>query len=147
MATFKSKETLINGSAERVFDTLSHPENLRDLLTAIPEDQIPEDKRDLLDKIEVTADSISFPADPIGRLTLRIARVERPRLIVLDGEGAPVKLSLSLSLKPLTDETCEGEVSIDLDIPMMLRPMVSGPLQQLVDQFANALGSVPFKAE
>ncbi|MBD5226792.1 MAG: SRPBCC family protein [Bacteroidales bacterium] len=146
MATYKSNDTQISGSAESVFDALSNPENLKQLLANAPLDQIPEDKRELLDQIEVTSNSISFPAGPIGSLTLTIDRLERPTLIELVGSGAPVKLSLSLHLRPLTDMTCEGRVEIDIDIPMMLRPMVSGPLQQLVDQFAQALGSIPFNS-
>ncbi len=144
MATYKSKDTLINGSAETVFDALSNPENLKTLLADAPLDSIPEDKREMLDQIEVTSDSISFPAGPVGSLTLKIDRLERPTLIELAGIGAPVKMTLSLHLKPLSDTNCEGRVEIDIDIPMMLRPMISGPLQQLVDQFALALGSIPF---
>lgn len=144
MATYKSNETLIKGSAETVFDTLSNPENLRGLLDSIPTESIPEDKREMLGQIEVTSDSISFPAGPVGKLTLRVSRLERPELIVLDGAGAPVKLALSLHLHPMKDDSCMGRVEIDIDIPMMLKPMVSGPLQQLVDQFATALGSISF---
>lgn len=146
MATFDSNATLIHGSAETVFDTLSNPENLKHLLDAVPLDQVPEDKREMLDGIEVTSDTISFPAGPVGKLTLRVSHLERPRLITLEGEGAPVQLDLSLKLTPVSDSTCEGIVSVDINIPMMLRPMISGPLQQLVDEFAAVLGNIPFSA-
>ncbi len=144
MATFASKDVELKGSAETVFDTLSKPGNLRNLLDRIPADQVPEDKREMLDQIEITEDSISFPAGPAGNLTLKVSKLERPTLIEMEGAGAPVRLALLLKIKPVGETTSEGRVEIEIDIPMMLRPMVSGPLQQLVDQFAQVLSSVPF---
>ena len=144
MATFKSKDVELKGSAETVFDTLSKPGNLRNLLGRVPVEDIPADKREMLEQIEITDDSISFPAGPAGNLTLKVSKIERPTLIEMEGAGAPVRLALILRIRPTGAETSEGRVEIEIDVPMMFRPMISGPLQQLVDQFAQVLSSVPF---
>lgn len=144
MATYKSNDIMMSGSAEVVFTTLSNPENLKNLLENVPMDRVPEDKREMIEQIEVTTDSISFPAGPVGHLTLRISRLERPTLIELEGVGAPIKMALSLHIRPVDETSSEGRVEINIDIPMMLKPMISGPLQQLVDQFGVILGTIPF---
>ena len=48
-----------------------------------------------------------------------------------------------LAITPLTPETCESYVQIDIQIPAMLKPMVNGPLQKMADQIAQMLRQVP----
>jgi len=36
-------------------------------------------------------------------------------------------------------------VTIDADIPLMLRAMVSGPLQEGVEKMADALAAIPYE--
>ena len=53
-------------------------------------------------------------------------------------------MSLSMNIIPVNDGACEFFVQIDIQIPMMLKPMVNGPLQSMVDQFANMIRQIPF---
>lgn len=76
-------------------------------------------------------------------VTLRLAETEAPSLIRMEGQGTPVPLSMTLHITPLTPESCETYVQIDIQIPAMLKPMVNGPLQKMADQFAQMLRQVP----
>ena len=96
MASFNSPVSIIGANAEKVYARYSNLENLSTLLANIPADQIPSDKRDMLDNIKVEKDSISLPAGPVGAIRLVMAERIEPTLIRLQGEGAPVPLSLSL---------------------------------------------------
>lgn len=144
MATYKSDEVTLNAPAERVYAKLSNLEGLSELLKNAPVDQIPEDKRGMLDQIKVTADTISFPAGPMGALTMRKARCVEPTLIRLEGEGTPVAMALNLKITPMGDSMCGAQVEIDIQIPMMLKPMISGPLTKMTKEFANLLRAIPF---
>lgn len=144
MAEFKSNETPINASAEAVYKKLSNLEGLKELLARVPEDQIPADQYDLFNQVKITSDTLSFPAGPVGELTLRLVETVEPTFIRLEGVGAPVPMALMLHINPSTEVTCSARVVIDLQIPAMLKPMVSGPLSKMVEQFANMLRSLPY---
>ncbi len=139
MATYKSEKVEINQSAEAVYDRLSNPENLRSIIEQAPEDALTDEQRSQLDSIQLTPDSISVAAGPVGALTLRAKGNKPPHLIHFEGENTPVPMSLEMVINPLGAESCDAQVIISLDIPMMLKPMVNGPLQKMVDQFAVLL--------
>lgn len=144
MATYRSEDVTLGAPASVVFGKLDNLQGLGDMIKNAPADQIPADKRDMLEKIEVTADTISFPAGPMGAITLRKTQSVEPSLIRLEGEGAPVPMSLSLNIVPMGDVASTASVEIDLQIPAMLKPMVNGPLQKMTAEFANMLRAVPF---
>ncbi|MCM1153605.1 MAG: hypothetical protein NC328_08135 [Muribaculum sp.] len=143
MATYKSEIVNLKYPAEKVYGKLSHPENLKTLLDNVPADKIEADKLQALQQIEATEDTISFPAGPVGNLTLRMTERVAPTLIKMEGEGTPVPMSLKMEIFPDGD-VCQAEVSFDIDIPMMLKPMVNGPLKKMTEQFAEMLRMIPF---
>ena len=146
MADFKSETVEIHAGADTVYTRLSNLENLRPLLDRIPADRIPEDKREMFDNLTITADSISIPvnAGPVSDLTLRLTDCVEPTLIHLEGVNTPVPLNLSLHLEPINADSCYGRVEIDIALPAMFKPMVSGPLRKVTDQFAQVLGAIKF---
>lgn len=144
MTTIRSEKTTISAPAEKVFDKLSNLENLKPLLERVPREQIPEDKREIFDRMSITADTITLPAGPVGELTLRMTDRMPYSLIRLAGEGTPVPMSISMELEEKGHQQCEAVVVAALDIPIMLKPMVSGPLRKIVDQFAQVLGAINF---
>ena len=145
MAEYKSEETPVKGSAEAVFNKLSNLEGLKELLAKVPEDQIPADQKEMFESIRITPDTLSFPAGPVGELTLRLTETVSPTFIKLEGVGTPVPMALMLHIHPSTEVSCSVQVVIDLQIPAMLKPMVSGPLNKMVGQFAYMLRNLPFE--
>lgn len=144
LMTVKSETRIINAPAERVFNKLSNLENLKSLLQEVPRDRIPEDKQEMFDNLEVTADTISIPAGPVGNIVLRVTDRLPYSLIQLSGEGSPVPLFMRMTIDDLGPEECEVQVEISVDVPAMIKPMLNGPLKKIVDQFATVLGSIPF---
>lgn len=144
MASYRSEEVTLGAPAERVFEKLDNLQGLGDMIKNAPADQIPDDKRRMLEQITVTPDTISFPAGPMGAMTLRKTQSVAPTLLRLEGEGTPVPMSLTLNIIPMGEETSSASVEIDLQIPAMLKPMVNGPMQKMTTEFANMLRAVPF---
>ena len=144
MTTIKSEKAIVKASADKVYDKLSNLDNLRPLLEQIPADQIPADKRDMFEKVRITADTITIPAGPVGEITLRITDRLPHSLIQLSGEGTPVPMNVRLEIEPKDADTCQVQVAFNLEIPLMIKPMVQGPLKKVADQFVQVLGAVPF---
>lgn len=144
MATYKSDDVTLGASADKVFAKLDNLEGLGEMIKNAPADMIPDDKRELLEGITVTADTITFPAGPVGALTLRKAGSVAPTLIRLEGDGGPVPMSMMLNIIPVSDECCRANIEIELQIPAMLKPMVNGPMKKMTSEFANMLRAVPF---
>lgn len=144
MATYKSEEVSLKASADSVFSHLSNFESLKNLLEQIPADQIPADKRDMFEGIRLSQDCIELPGGPVGSIKLRAVERTAPSRITLKGEGTPVPLQLQLDIHPVDDTACRAQAKVDVEIPAMLRPMISGPMQKMTEQFANVLRSIPF---
>lgn len=144
MATYKSESVSLRYSPETVFNKLSNLEGLRSVLQNVPSQDLPDDQRQALENINVTEDTIEIPGGPVGSVMLRVTRREPYSLIVLEGEGTPVPLSLSLHIDAVGADACSAFVQIDIEIPAMLKPMVSGPLKKMTEQFAKMISIIPF---
>lgn len=143
MATYKSSEIQYAAPAETIFSRLSNLEGLKDLLAKVPQESLSAEHRKMLDSVTITPDTISLPGGPVGSLTLRLSRKEAPTLIEFKGENTPVPLGLALHIRPEGAEACSAQAVLDIQIPAMMRMMVSGPLQKAVDQLSNLLKAVP----
>ncbi len=144
MARYKSDEVPLKASAENVFNRLSNLEALKGLLEQVPADQLPANKKEIFDNIHLTGDSIEIPGGPVGAIKLRVVERNAPSRITLKGEGTPVPLQLQLDIHPVDDASCRAQAKVDIEIPMMLKPMISGPMQKMTEQFASVLRSIPF---
>ncbi|MBD5212457.1 MAG: hypothetical protein HDS74_08605 [Bacteroidales bacterium] len=149
MAEYKSDEIALQGSAECVYGKLSNLEALRTLLDKVPEDQIPQEQKKMFEEIRITPETITIPAGagPIGEFTLRKEGCIEPNLVRLVGEGLPVALALMLEIKPVSDSESLGRVVVDMDVPMLLKPMISGPINKLIAQIAGFLPALKFSEE
>ena len=144
MAIYSSGNINFPASADAVFEKLSNLQNLKDLLNKVPADQVPEDKRQMFENINITPDTIEVPGGPMGNLVFRLTDKIAPSLIRLTGEGIPIALSLDMHITPVSDNSSSAKVDINIDIPAMLKPMVGGQIQKMADQFGQVLGAIPF---
>lgn len=144
MSKYTSGEVTLPASADVVFSKLSNLENLKSLLTNVPADKIPADKREMFDNITITSDSITVPGGPVGALTFRVVEKKAPSLIRLEAEGSPIPLGMAMHVAPESAGSSKASVEIDIDLPMMLKPMLGGQIQKMADQFGQVLQAIPF---
>lgn len=144
MATYKSETKRVEASAQQVYSKLSDLGSLKTVLDNIPEDKIPADKRQMMEQIRITSDSIALPAGPVGEIRLQVSRLEPFSRIELSGVGTPVPLTLGVRISDLGEDCAEVKVVLDIEIPMMLKPMVGGTLQKMVDEFASVMTAVKY---
>lgn len=122
---------------DKVYETLSNLENIEKV-----RDRIPADK---LNDLTFDRDSVSVSVPPVGSITLGIIEREEPKCVKFEARNSPVPFNLWIQILPVTDTTSKMKVTVKADIPMFLKPMLGGKLEDGVDKIADALAAIPYE--
>lgn len=139
MSEYKSKKASINHNVDLVFSKLSNPGTIGNVA-----ERLPEKEREALKNVSFTEDSIVVKGTPIGDMTLRRTEAVAPNRIVFEAEQSPVPFKISFNLEADGDNATMAEAVLDVNIPVFLRPMVNGPLEQASQRFGELLETIPF---
>jgi hypothetical protein len=137
MAKFESSIKQVPYSQEAVYSNLSDLSNLEKV-----RDRVPEDK---LQDFSFDKDTVSISVPPVGKITIRICDREEPKCVKFESVDSPMPFHLWIQMLPVTAESSKMKVTVDADIPFMLKGMVSGPLQDGVEKIADALAMIPYR--
>ena len=136
MSKFTSKPTVVDLSVETLDGKFSDFSAMESKLA-----ELPEDKRAKIGDISFTNDSIVITTPQVGAITLRA--VERTSgHVKLQAENSPVPMGISIVYKPIGDNKSEVTGEMEVELPMMLRPLVGPTLQKAVDQFGTIFASL-----
>ena len=136
MTKFESSVKQIPYPVEDVYRNISDLNNLERV-----RDRIPEDK---LNSFSFDSDSVSVNVAPVGDLKLRITEREENKCIKFETVQSPLPFNLWIQVLPVTATESKMKVTVQADIPFMLKGMVAGPLQDGVEKIADALSKIPF---
>ncbi len=143
----------VNAPVERVYATLSNLENLRPLLDKAQNNENLKEKiresgqpnaLDALANITLTNDSISIPAAMIGSVSLKIVEREENKCIKFVTEKSPINATLWIQVLPVTDTTSKMKLTVDADIPFMLKAMIGSKLKNGIEQVAGGLAMINY---
>jgi len=137
MATYSSKPVIVDGSAQQLFDRISNLSAFQQRM-----DSLPPEIRAKAGDVKFTDDSIFINGGPVGEMRLDVTRREAPSLLRLEGANTPVPMSLSIMLEPEGDARTCVSASMEVDIPLMLKPLVGGKMQEAADRFGLLLGDL-----
>ena len=137
MAKFESTIKQVPYPQEAVYNNLSDLTNLEKV-----RDRVPEDK---LQDFSFDKDTVSVSVPPVGKITIRICDREEPKCVKYESVDSPMPFHLWIQVLPVTAESSKMKVTVDADIPFMLKGMVSGPLQDGVEKIADALAMIPYR--
>jgi len=127
--TIKGTETSISTSAKEVFEFLSIPKNIEQLL---PHDKISDFQAD--------ADGCSFKVQGGILIPLIITeKVDSQRIDMNDGEKGPFPYQLSIHIKALDENSCSGFLQFDGEVNMFMKMMVQKPLTSLFESMTKKL--------
>ena len=104
-------------------------------------DRVPADK---LQDFKFDSDSVEVSAAPVGTIKLHIIEREENRCVKFESVQSPVPFNLWIQVLPVTAETSKMKVTVQADIPFMLKGRVAGPLQDGVEKIADALAQIPY---
>ncbi len=136
MAKFESSVRQIPFSQEDVYRKISDLRNLESIRDRIPEDQI--------QNFSFDADSVSAEAPMMGRISVQIVDREEPKCVKFGSQQSPMPFNVWVQVLPVEEQTSKLKVTVDADIPFMLKGMVSGPLQQGVEKIAEVLAGLNY---
>ena len=136
MTKFESSIKQIPYPVEDVYRNISDLSNLERV-----RDRVPEDK---LNSFSFDSDSVSVNVAPVGDLKLQIIEREENKCVKFESEQSPLPFNLWIQVLPVSETESKMKVTVQADIPFMLKGMVAGPLQDGVDKIAEALSKVPY---
>ena len=137
MTSFESQVKTIPYPQEAVYRNISDLNSLGRIRDRVPGDKIHEFIFD--------ADSVSINVPPVGTISMRIVEREAPKCVKFETAQSPMPFNLWIQMLPIDEHTSKMKVTVKADIPLMLRGMVSGPLQDGVDKVADALSMIPYE--
>lgn len=137
MSKFESSIKQIPYPQQSVYDKISNLENLEKVRGRIPADKVQEFSFD--------KDSVSVNVSPVGEIKLRIINREEPKCVKFETVQSPMPFNLWIQVLPVTETTSKMKVTVDADIPFMLKGMVSGPLKDGIEKIADALAMIPYE--
>lgn len=137
MSKFESSVKQIPYSQTVVYRNISDMSNLEKVRDRVPSDKVKDFSFD--------ADSVAISVPPVGEIRLRIVNREEPKCVKFETVQSPMPFFLWIQVLPVTETTSKMKVTVEADVPLMLRAMVSGPLQDGVEKIADALASIRYE--
>lgn len=134
MAKYTGKTTVVNQPAQALFDKFSNLQNLQERVESLPEDV-----KAKMGTVRFTEDSFIIVTPQVGEVALKIKERIEPSKIVFCAEKSPVPLELSVNFKTIDENSTEVSTAIEVDVPMMLRPIIGPQLQKAADGFGETL--------
>jgi carbon monoxide dehydrogenase subunit G len=137
MTKFESSVKQVPYPQEAVYNNISDLRNLEKVRNRVLEDKVQDFSFD--------QDTVTVSVAPVGQITLRIIEREEPKCVKFESVQSPVPFNLWIQLLPVTADSSKMKVTVKADIPLVLRAMVSGPLQDGVEKIAEALSQIPYE--
>ncbi|MDE7389178.1 MAG: SRPBCC family protein [Muribaculaceae bacterium] len=136
MAKYTGKPVTVPVGREELYERVSNLGGLRERLQALP----PEALAKVGDVEFIDADSFAINASGIGRVVFTVTERVAPEKVVMSANTGMVPLGLIIELESAGDGATSLTSAIDVEIPMMLRPMVGGKMKEAADKFSEMIG-------
>lgn len=136
MSKFESSIKQVPYSQQAVYRNISDLSNLEKVKDRVPSDKVGDFSFD--------RDTVAVNVPPVGEIRLRIVNREEPKCVKFETEQSPLPFYLWIQVLPVTETTSKLKVTVEADIPFMLKAMVSGPLKDGVEKIADALAMIPY---
>ena len=144
MESFKGNPHAIACDASTIYSKLTNPSLIKQLIEANA-DRLEGEARQHLDTVKFSEDAISIQS-PMGEVTLALDHensLEGQR-VVYTAPQSPVPINMVINLEPQPDNTTMSTAELQLNLPIFLRKMVEGQLQEGANRFGELLALIPF---
>ena len=138
MARYTGDAVTVNRPAAEVYSRLSDIGGYQKYI-----DMLPEEAKAKIGSVRFTDDSIVIAAAPVGEIVLKLVEKTEPTNLKFEAQGSPVPLFVDIRLTA-ADNTTDTilEPVIDVDVPMMLKPLVAPKMQEAANQMGRMLGNL-----
>ncbi len=136
MTNYESEVKTIFSNIEKVFNQLSDLTNLESLL-----DGNKSEVKDKLKDLQFDADSFNFSIETFGKIGFRIIERKPFEIVKFQSEYFPVKTNVWIRLNQTAENETNMKLSIEADIPLMIKVMVDSKLKEMVNLLADTISS------
>lgn len=152
MARYESKIKEVNALQENVYRRLSDLSQLQVLKDNMPAEvkaqikaKLQEESKGKLELSNLTFDQDSAHFMVNGMTAgVRIIEREEPKCVKFSADNSPIDFTIWIQMLPLAAYQTKIKVTVDVDIPFFLRPMVGNKLESVAEQIAEALTRIPY---
>lgn len=137
MTEFTSNVKTIPYNDEPIFLMLSDMSNLERIKDRIPDDKV--------QQFTFDRDRCSFEINPVGKIEFKIIDREPNKTIKFETISSPVPINLWIQLKQTEDKTTKMKMTLRADLNPFLKPMVSKPLQDALDNISDVIATLPYE--
>jgi len=120
-----------------VYETLSDLNNLEKVKNRFPSDK--------MEDFTFDGNSCSFVIQPVGKIRFSIVDREPPKTIKFAVDQSPVAATMWVQLKKTGERETKMKLTIRADLNPFIKPMVSKPLQDGINQIADMLAKIPYE--
>ena len=136
MSTFKSSEKIIAAPRSVVYARLTDLESFRSLA-----DNIPESAQAQIGNIKIEGETITLNAKPIGDISFQVTKRVENESIRLETVTSPLPFCITVCLADDSETTTKAHVEIAIE----LNPIMSKPIQEAAEKFAELVATIPYK--
>jgi len=137
MTEFISEIKTIPCGNQVVYETLADLNNLEKVKNRIPSDKI--------EDFTFDSDSCSFSINPVGKVRFSVVDREPPKTIKFSADRLPVDVNMWIQLKESGEQETKMKLTVKADLNPFLKPMLSKPLQDGINQIADVLASISYE--
>jgi hypothetical protein len=134
METYQSPIQALTCTQAVAYAKLADLRNLEAVKDRLPQDKVKDMTCDV--------DSCSVTVDPVGKITLRIVERQPEHTIKFGADNAPINFNLWVHLEAVTETTAQLKVTLEADIPFMVKAMIGSKVDGFVQQFAEMVATV-----
>lgn len=131
MGKYTGKAVTVPFASSVIYQRVSNLSGLQQRLEELPEEQL----KAVGDVNFVDDDNFEIQAPGVGKVNFHIVERTPESRVVFQAETGVVPLNLIIEIEPEGDSSSRLQTSIDVEIPMMLRPLVGGKMQEAADKF------------
>ena len=149
MSKYQSEVKIIPASQYQVWNRISDLSQFQ----TMKDNMSPEMKQALKAKIaeqgggKFTLSDLSFTRDTANGMQIGIGVVDREepmKCVKFQSDQSPVDATLWVQLLPKSPYETRCRVTVEVDIPFFLKPMVGKKLDGVADQLAEMLTKIPY---
>ncbi len=132
MTNIETDKVDLQQPAEKIFSFLSDFNNFQSLMPA------------QVSNWQSTSETCTFTINNMATVGMKIVSKEpfTKIHIVSDGGKVPFTFTLDIAITPTGDSTCIGQLLFEADIPIFIKPMVTGPLTNFFNLLAHKMKEI-----
>ncbi len=152
MSKYESKIVTVNALQEAVYKRFADLSALQTMKDNMPAEMKQQIKAKLVEqgqgKVQVSnfqfdTDTARFKVNGMDTC-IRIIDREEPKCVKFGADNSPVPVTIWIQMLPASAYETKIRVTLDIDIPFYLKPMIGSKLDGAADMIAEALTKIPY---